>query len=113
MCDSPKKVLKEIRDASEGVSGRIELLVSSTHTVDISEVLSPVLVDTYSSRAEIDIDMIAYITREVQEREEHEKLLKGRYPAIEEKLVEILFRRAGGMYDHKIVADLAKMLTVF
>jgi hypothetical protein len=113
MCDNPNEVLKAIRDASEGISGGIELLVSSTHHVEVHKILSPVVIDTHSSSAAMEIDMITFITREVQDREKHERLLKGQHSAIEDKLIEILCRRAGGMYGNCNPEYRTRMLTIF
>ncbi|KAH0556074.1 hypothetical protein GP486_005987 [Trichoglossum hirsutum] len=42
--------------------------------------------------------MVTYITTEIREREEDEWILEGKYPGLEEQLIEILCRRAGGMF---------------
>ncbi|KAF2734142.1 hypothetical protein EJ04DRAFT_577066 [Polyplosphaeria fusca] len=97
-CDEPKEVLKRIRDASEKFPVGIQLLVSSTHRVQVDEVLLAVLVDTYLSSVAIETDMKSFIFGEVQDREQHEKLLKGEYPDVENRLIEILCRRVGGMF---------------
>ncbi|KAF8857268.1 ankyrin [Acephala macrosclerotiorum] len=96
-CDEPKELLKVLRDASRVMPGGLELLVSSRHEVRVDEKLSnAVIVDLGQSVS--DSDMITYITTEVNDREEDERILKGKYPDLENRLIEILCRRAGGMF---------------
>jgi hypothetical protein len=97
-CDEPKELLKVLRDASRVMSGGLELLVSSRYEVRVDERLSNVvIVDLGKSVSET--DMITYITTEVNDREEDERISKGKYPDLETRLIEILCGRAGGMYD--------------
>jgi hypothetical protein len=97
-CDEPKELLKALRDASRVMPGGLELLVSSRYEVRVDEKLSnAIIVDL--NRSVSDTDMITYVTTEINDREEDEKILKGKHPDLEARLIEILCRRAGGMYD--------------
>lgn len=100
-CDEPKELLKALRDASRVMPGGLELLVSSRHEVHVIEKLSnAVIVDLGQSVS--DTDMITYITTEVKDREKDERILKGKHPDLEDRLIEILCKRAGGMYDKSL-----------
>lgn len=100
-CDDPKELLKALRDASRVIPGGLELLVSSRHEVHVDEKLpKAVIVDLGESVSEA--DMITYITTEVNDREKDERILKGKHPDLEDRLTEILCRRAGGMYDKSL-----------
>jgi hypothetical protein len=100
-CDEPKELLKALRGASRAMPGGLELLVSSRYEVHVDEKLSnAVIVDLGESVSET--DMITYITTEVDDREKDERILKGKYPDLEGRLIEILCRRAGGMYDKSL-----------
>jgi hypothetical protein len=97
-CDEPKELLKALRGPSGALLAGIELLVSSRHEVHVDgKFPNAVIVDFGKSESES--DMITYVTTEVNDREEDERILKGKYPDLEGRLIEILCRRAGGMYD--------------
>jgi hypothetical protein len=112
-CDEPKELLKALRDASRVVPGGLELLVSSRHEVYVDKKFSnPIVVDLNESVPEA--DMIIYITTEVSEREEDERILGGKHPDLEDRLIDILCMRAGGMYDKSLSYCLPnKKLTYF
>ena len=96
-CEEPKDVLIALRDAAKDVPGGIELLVSSRYEVHVDEKFPTVVpIDVNTSMDEI--EMITYIATEVQDRETDERLLQGEYPELEDELIEILRKRAGGMY---------------
>jgi hypothetical protein len=100
-CDEPKELLKALRDASLIMPGGLELLVSSRYEVHVDEKLSnAVIVDLSPSVSNVDI--ITYITTEVSDREEDERILKGKHLDLKDRLIEILYRRAGGMYNKSL-----------
>jgi hypothetical protein len=95
-CDEPKELLKALRDTSSDMQGGLELLVSSRHEVDVyNKFPNAVIVDLVRSVS--NTDMITYITTEVKDREEDERILKGKHPGLENRLIKILDERAGGM----------------
>lgn len=96
-CDQPKELLKVLRDVSQDVPDRLELLVSSRYEVSVDDKFpNAIIVDLNESvpRGE----MTTYIDTEVRDREGDERLLRGNHPDLEERLINILCRRAGGMY---------------
>lgn len=100
-CDEPKELLKALRDASQVKPGALELLMSSRHEVRVDDKLSnAVIVDLGQSVSET--DMVTYITTEVNDREKDERILEGEHPDLEDRLIKILCRRAGGMYDKSL-----------
>jgi hypothetical protein len=100
-CDEPKELLKALRDASRVRPGGLELLVSSRYEVRVKKKFSnAVIVDLDQSLS--DTDMITYITTEVKDREKDERILEGKHPDLEDRLIEILCKRAGGMYDQSL-----------
>jgi len=95
-CDEPKELLKALRGPSGAIPAGLELLVSSRYEVHVDEKFSNAIrIDLGKSLSET--DMITYITTEVNDREEDERILKGKHPDLESRLIEILCRRAGGM----------------
>jgi hypothetical protein len=100
-CDDPEELLKVLQDASWKMPDRLELLVSSRYEVHVDEQLSTaVIVDL--GRSVSDTDMFTYITTEVKDRAEAKKILKGKRPDLENRLIEILHKRAGGMYNKSL-----------
>lgn len=96
-CNEPKKLLKIFRDISDKVPGALELLVTSRHQVQVTE--------KFQDCPKIDLnnlhsaaDMLAFIQTEVKERDKDERLLGGDYSHLEDGLIDILYKRAGGMY---------------
>lgn len=100
-CDKPKELLKALRDASEDNTGGLELLVSSRHEVSVNEKLSNAVIVNLSQWVS-ETDMVTYITTEVSDREKDERILEGQRPDLEDRLIKILSRRAGGMYDKSL-----------
>ncbi|KAK0124782.1 hypothetical protein ONS96_008663 [Cadophora gregata f. sp. sojae] len=98
-CDEPKKLLAALVKAFKVVPGGLELLMSSRYEVRVHEkfVDTPMaIIDLRSSVSET--DMYTYISTEVKEREDDERLLGRKYPELEDKLIKILCERAGGMF---------------
>jgi hypothetical protein len=95
-CDEPKELLRALRDASLVMPGGLELLLSSRHGVRVDKKLSNAIILDLN-RSVSDTDMITYITTEVNDREEDERILEGKHRDLEDRLIEILCRRAGGM----------------
>ncbi|KAJ5678666.1 Ankyrin repeat-containing protein [Penicillium macrosclerotiorum] len=96
-CDAPKTLLKALKDASEVIPGGLEVLVSSRHEVHVDEKIPNVVIINLT-KSSSETDMITYIQTEVNERDDDERLLKGKHPDLETRLIEILGRRAGGMF---------------
>lgn len=95
-CDHPEKLLGILESVSNATTGTLELLVSSRPDVEV--------VDEFSNCIKIDLntaasksDMLTFITREVENKEKRKRLLKGKRPDLEKRLISILERRAGGM----------------
>jgi hypothetical protein len=102
-CDEPKKLLNILRDASKITPDGLELLVSSRHEVDVrNKFPDAVMVDLNQSSLNIYNEMTRYIETEVKDLENDERLLEGTYPDLEDRLVEILCKRAGGMYNKSL-----------
>lgn len=97
-CQEPLSLLTALRDATLVRPGGVELLVSSRYEVRVDVKLrNAVIVDLGQSVSKT--DMITYITTEVKDREKDERILEGEHPDLEDRLIEILCERAGGMYD--------------
>lgn len=100
-CDEPWELLNALLAASQDMPSGLELLVSSRHEVPVNEIFpEAVRVDLDGSVSET--DMVMYITTEVRGRKEGQRILKGKRRDLEDKLIEILYRRAGGMYDKSL-----------
>ncbi|KIW94160.1 uncharacterized protein Z519_05476 [Cladophialophora bantiana CBS 173.52] len=96
-CDDPKELLKVLRNLAEIAPGRLELLVSSRHSIHVRERLDRVVevdVQQLMPKAE----MLTYIETEIKERKTDERLLKGKRPDLEDRLIVILNERANGMF---------------
>jgi hypothetical protein len=97
----PKELLKALRDASKDNTGGLELLASGRHEVRVyKKLFNPVIINL--SRSVPDTDMIKYIITEVKDGEKDERILKGEHNDLEDRHIEILYRRAGGMYDKSL-----------
>jgi len=100
-CDEPGELLEALQDASRNMPGGLELLVSSRHEVHVDKKLSNVvIVDLNGSASKT--DMVTYITTEVKNRKEDDRILEGKHEDLEDRLIEILYRRSGGMYDKSL-----------
>jgi len=95
-CDDPRELLIVLRHAYEVIPGGLELLVSSRHEVHVDDKFpNAVTIDVRSDSSESDMD--TYITTEIYNRDNDDRILEGNYPDLEGKLVRILNNRAGGM----------------
>lgn len=100
-CDNPKALLKALRDASRDRPGGLELLMSSRYEVHVIEKFSNAVIVNLGQSVS-NTDMITYITTEVKDREKDERILEGEHPDLEDRLIEILCKRAGGMYNKSL-----------
>ena len=95
-CDDPRKLLKNLRRAYEVAPDALELLVSSRYEVHVEDKFPhAVTIDVRSDLSKSDMD--TYIDVEVYDRDKDDRLLEGKYPELERRLVIILRQRAGGM----------------
>ena len=95
-CDDPRELLIVLRHAYEVIPGGLELLVSSRHEVHVDDKFpNAVTIDVRSDSSESAMD--TYITTEIYNRDNDDRILEGNYPDLEGKLVRILNNRAGGM----------------
>ncbi len=104
-CDKPKELLQALKDVSQDLSrdmpDALQLLVASRHEVNVKDKFSnAVIVDLSPSVS--NTDMETYIKTEVSNRPDDQRLLKGKCPEIEKMLIDILCRRAGGMYNESL-----------
>lgn len=109
-CDQPEKLLGFLRDVSHSAPGKLELLVTSRHDVEVKDKFpdcGQVDLNTAASAA----DMLTFIKKEVQDREDDERLLKGNRPDLEEKLIKLLDEKAGGMYTLPTLQPSTMLLT--
>ena len=93
-CSQPYSLLRSLQQVVENSAGRVKLFVSSPINVDVPDVLVDVarvnmqVQDTSS-------DLYAYVWKEVKGSKR--RLLKGREPKLEDKIIETLNSRAQGM----------------
>ncbi|KAE8440718.1 hypothetical protein EG329_006769 [Mollisiaceae sp. DMI_Dod_QoI] len=80
----------------------LELLVSSRNQVQVDKKFPkeefPKLVIVDLNESVSDTDMVTYINSEVRVEDYDERILEGKYPDLEDRLIEILCRRAGRMF---------------
>jgi len=104
-CDDYYGLLKALRDAAAeaahkprpGITpGRLELLVCSRQVVEVLKYMGSAIPIEINDTKD-DYDMEVYIITEIRDREKNERLLEGKNPDLEDKLIEILHQRAGGM----------------
>ncbi|KAI0551501.1 hypothetical protein F4679DRAFT_582339 [Xylaria curta] len=96
-CDEPKELLKILRNISQMAPGGLSLLVSSRNSVRVQEKFDQ-LVEVDLAKSMNKADMYTYVVTEIKEREKDERLLRGEHPDLEDKLIEILLRKANGMF---------------
>ena len=94
-CSQPYPLLRALQQILDKAAGRVRLFVSSRVNVDVSSALTTVsrinlhAEDTYA-------DVYDYVWKEVKQSKR--RLLKGKEPELENKVVETLSHRAQGMY---------------
>lgn len=97
-CDDPKEVLGVLSAISTAGEGTVKIFATSRKEVlrlakDEFPDACFLEVEQLSTR----VDMETYIQREVRERKNHLRLLRGERPDLEDRLIELLSQRAGGM----------------
>ena len=93
-CEKPYELLRAFRTIANSTTGHIKLFVSSRLNVDVASVLIPrSKIDIQSQRTSKDMDI--FLHTEVKEGDR--RLLKGRYPNLEDRLIKVLRYRAQGM----------------
>ena len=93
-CSQPYPLLRALQQVIEGSTGSVRLFVSSRMNVEVFNVFDHV------SRIDIQVqdtsaDVSKYVRREVKEHKQ--RLLRGREPELEDRLITTLTTRAQGM----------------
>lgn len=93
-CSQPYPLLRTLKRVIGSSAGRVKLFVSSRMNVDVADVLVDV------SRVEIQVqdtsaDVYKYVWKELKEGDR--RLLKGREPELEDRMIATLNSRAQGM----------------
>ena len=93
-CSQPYPLLRALKKVVEGSAGRVRLFMSSRMNVEVSDVFVEV------SRVDIQVedtatDVYKYIWKELKESDR--RLLKGREPELEDRMIATLNNRAQGM----------------
>lgn len=113
LCDNPDEVLTTIKNVSSKNPRNLQLLFSSTRIKYVRKVFDPIVIDTHTVRSKMEADMRTFIQRRVKDDSKiYKRLLEGSSPDLENELIRILNRRAGGMYDGHSQKCRAKALTV-
>ena len=93
-CEKPYELLRELKTIAKSNTGQIKLFVSSRLNVNVnSVVILHRKIDIQSQGTSKDMDI--FLHTEVKQRDR--RLLKGRYPDLEDRLIEVLRDRAQGM----------------
>ena len=93
-CSEPYPLLRALQQVTEGSAGRVRLFVSSRMHVDVSNVLVDVL-RVIIQVEDTSTDLYKYVWKELKESKR--RLLKGREPELEDRIVATLNSRAQGM----------------
>jgi hypothetical protein len=93
--DDSDELLLQLKNVSDRVDGKLRLFVSSRMQVDVPRAF-PHSLDVKITPSESSSDMAEYIRSEVTNRKTR-RLLNGREPALEQRLIEVLTLRAEGM----------------
>jgi len=100
-CENSTSLLLHLKKLWDSVHGVIKFFFSSRKNVDLPENFLPCeKLDLDSQRSLTEEDMMMYVRSQVEEREKlglGTRLLKGKKPELEERLIETLVRRAQGM----------------
>ena len=98
-CDKPMDLLAALEEVYNNALGKLEILVTSRHEVDVMKI------DAFNNCHQINLntsitreDMKKFISLEVRGAKKHARLLGGKYPDLEERLVDVLNKKAVGMY---------------
>ena len=93
-CEEPYELLRALKTIANSSTGHIKLFVSSRLNINVSSVLIPrSKIDIQSQRISNDMDI--FLHTEVKKGDR--RLLKGNFPELEDRLIEVLRDRAQGM----------------
>jgi hypothetical protein len=93
-CDDYRQLLNALKVIL--ANGRAKLLVSGRPDADIKPYFTRL--DKVSLNSELcGNDMATFVVQEVKGKEDHERILEGRHPELEDELVSVLLEKAGGM----------------
>jgi len=97
-CDRPDLLLEALAKVYTNAPEKLEILMTSRHEVRVEEI------DAFKECWDLDLntsltyaDMKNFIDLEVRGAAKYSRLLKGERPDLEEKLIEVLDEKAGGM----------------
>ncbi len=93
-CEKPYELLRALKTIANSSAGQIKLFVSSRLNVNVASVVilhRKIHIQSQDTSNDMDI----FLHTEVKERDS--RLLKGRHPEIEDRLIEVLRDRAQGM----------------
>ena len=93
-CEDPEKLLHCLKEVEEGSSSRTRLFLSSRMHVRVSKIYESCI--TVSTPGGNDADLAYYIRNEVKNRKTR-RLLDGKKPDLEDRLIGTLTRQAQGM----------------
>jgi hypothetical protein len=97
-CDAPNKVLDVLRSIFTAGEGTVKIFATSrTKVQDLASISFPDACFLKIDKSSTKDDMDVYIQTKVKEREKRLRLLEGKWPGLEDRLIELLSQRAGGM----------------
>lgn len=96
--DDWRKLLGALKTISTKAGGakRIKILVSGRPDVEASAYFADCLKIELNSTLSM-YDLQEFVLQEVKNREDHERILGGHHPELEDELIDVLLESAGGM----------------
>lgn len=108
-CDDPDRLLKALHNIIESAPGQCQLLVSGRPEVQVKRRFADITildVQKYTTS----IDMRSYITKEVKRPDKSERIFGGDREDLEDRLIDILNRKANGMWVYLCTSHDAKLI---
>jgi len=97
-CDRPYLLLETLAKVYTNAPEKLEIVMTSRHEVHVKRI------DAFNGCWNIDLntfltyaDMKNFIDLEVRGAAKYSRLLEGKYPDLEEQLIKVLTKKAGGM----------------
>ena len=96
-CDNPRELLNILQDVFEQTTGSLQVLVTSRTRVQVQDKFPHAgVIDLL--RAETEADLHTYVTGEIKQRRNDDRLMKGKRPDLEDRLINTLEETANGMF---------------
>jgi len=103
-CDKPMDLLAALAEVYKQAPENLEILITSRHEVRVKEIVEFTECQEFGLNTSLtNADMENFINLEVRRKNSYPRLLNGKYPELEERLINVLNRKANGMYVTRLI----------